>query len=67
MVHITSTPTSHHVGMLELPPPLNATPIVPPAVSSTNTGAVFRNSGLSMNTNVSTSDNSTLGIIMELF
>ena len=41
MVHITFNPTSSHVGVVKIPPPMNATAIVPPAVNSTTYGVVF--------------------------
>ena len=35
-----------HVGMVQLPPTTNATPIVPPAVDSTDAGVLFQQVGL---------------------
>ena len=60
MVHIPSTPIPRHVVMLEIPPPPNATPIVPPAVISTNDGMAFRQWISRRNHNFSADDNSTL-------
>ena len=42
--------------MVQLPPPPNDTPLVPPAVNSTNSGMVFFQSGSKRNINVSTDD-----------
>ena len=61
MLHIPSTPTPFYIGTVELPPPPNYTPIVPPSVNSTSDGVLFCQSGLSSNPNVSVDDNSTLG------
>ena len=39
-IHLPSPPL--HVGMVQLPPSTNATPIVPPAVDSTDDGMAFQ-------------------------
>ena len=55
-VHIPTPVSPLHVGMVQLPPPPNDTPLVPPAVNSTNAGMVFCQSGSNRNINVSTDD-----------
>ena len=47
--------------MLQIPSTLNATPIVPPAVDSTNYGMAFRKLVPRRDPDVSTYDTSTLG------
>ena len=60
IVHVYLTPTPRHVGMVQLPPPPNATPIAPPVVNSTNYGVVIRQLGSRGDPNVSADDNSAL-------
>ena len=60
MVHISTPPPPRHVGMVKLPPPPNASPIVPPVVDSTNDGVVFWHSVSRRNPNVSAYYNITL-------
>ena len=41
IVHIPTLPPPRHDGMVQLPPTLNNTRIVPPLVDSTNAGMAF--------------------------
>ena len=61
MMHIPSTPKPLHVGMVELPPPPNATPLGIPAFNLNNAGMVFMQLVSRRNPNVSVDYNSTLG------
>ena len=60
VVHISLTPTPCHVSMVQLPPPTNTTPIVPPEVNSTNAGMEFRKLVSRRNTTASADYASTL-------
>ena len=60
MVHISTTRPLRHVGLKKIPPPLNATPILPLAVDSTVFLLAFWQLGSMRNPNVSTDDTSTL-------
>ena len=61
MVNIPLTTSPRYVGMLQLPPTPNYTPIVPLVVNSHNSGMTFRQLCSRINPNVSADDTITLG------
>ena len=61
MLHIPTTHPPFHVGMVQIPLPPNATPIVTLAVDPTSSGMYFHKSGSRSNPNVYADDIITPG------